>query len=372
MQGALAHAVARVTWVTAAKRAQAVNTGLRLMLVAGYQRLDAITEGDIQALAGRRAEGGDVLDAALCHAGVFSRTPQRGTTRHGRRARQSPAELVASSDIPLPFRAVTVQYLETYAVRISDVYATLRHKLIALGHFWRYLGAAHPTVQRCAAVRPQHARAFVPYAMERARRVRRRGGGEDDCTTAHAWVTDVRTFFADLCTWATEEDSPFAAEAPPMIPLTRHDLIGVGFEQIRRRQAARMTATVLDLEREMPHIRANALRQWQERAAAAAAATPASTGDQRRATMAFWDWALLELLVQSGLRIEEACELTTLDILKRRMPDQRIYYLLHVKPSKFDRARVIPIGDGLGRVLAEIIRQVKQFYGSNAVPPCDH
>jgi hypothetical protein len=40
----------------------------------------------------------------------------------------------------------------------------------------------------------------------------------------------------------------------------------------------------------------------------------------------FWDWALLELLVQSGLRIEEASELTTLDILKRALADGRIYY----------------------------------------------
>src|SRR5207245_691237 len=86
----------------------------------------------------------------------------------------------------------------------------------------------------------------------------------------------------------------------------------------------------------------------------------------------FWDWALLELLVQSGLRIEEASELTTFDILKRKMPDGRIYYLLHIKPSKYDRARVIPIGDGLGRVLAEIIRHVKQFYGTSFVPFCDH
>jgi len=85
-----------------------------------------------------------------------------------------------------------------------------------------------------------------------------------------------------------------------------------------------------------------------------------------------WDWALLELLVRSGLRIEEASELTTLDILKRKMPDGRIYYLLHIKPSKFDRARVIPVGDGLGRVLAEIIRYVKRFYNSKSVPVCDH
>jgi hypothetical protein len=41
------------------------------------------------------------------------------------------------------------------------------------------------------------------------------------------------------------------------------------------------------------------------------------------------------------------------------------------KPSKFDRARVIPIGDGLGRMLAEIIRHVRRFYNSTAVPICD-
>jgi hypothetical protein len=71
------------------------------------------------------------------------------------------------------------------------------------------------------------------------------------------------------------------------------------------------------------------------------------------------------------LRIEEASELTTFDILNRKMPDSRIYYLLHIKPSKFDRARVIPIGDGLGRVLAEIIRYVKRFYNSESVPEAD-
>jgi hypothetical protein len=79
----------------------------------------------------------------------------------------------------------------------------------------------------------------------------------------------------------------------------------------------------------------------------------------------------VELLVQSGLRIEEASELTTLDI-KRQLPGGRVYYLLHIKPSKFDHARVIPIGDGLGRVIAEIIRHVKRFYGAEAVPSCDH
>jgi integrase len=34
--------------------------------------------------------------------------------------------------------------------------------------------------------------------------------------------------------------------------------------------------------------------------------------------------------------------------------------------------RVIPIGDGLGRVIAEIIRHVKRFRGTDQVPVCDH
>src|SRR6478672_8958610 len=63
--------------------------------------------------------------------------------------------------------------------------------------------------------------------------------------------------------------------------------------------------------------------------------------------------------------------LTTLDILKRHLPDGQLYYLLHIKPSKYDRARVIPIGDGLGRVIAEIIGHIKAFYHAGAVPACD-
>jgi integrase len=265
-----------------------------------------------------------------------------------------------------------ILYLETYATRISGVYATSRHKVRALGHFWRFLDQQYPEIRTCADVLPIHARAFVPHAIERARRAPRRGASApEDRGTAHAWLTDVRTFFADLCTWATEPDSPFASYVPRTIPLSRHDLLGLGFDQARKRTAARMAATVLDLEREISNIRIFALHQWsqaQDRAAAAPSDARARTAE----TVAFWDWALLELLIQSGLRIEEASELTALDVLKRAMPDGRIYYLLHIKPSKYDRARVIPIGDGLGRVIAEIIRHVKRFYEADTVPFCDH
>ena len=90
----------------------------------------------------------------------------------------------------------------------------------------------------------------------------------------------------------------------------------------------------------MPKIRALALQRWKTAIADPKPLTSRGYPWSDEVDT-FWDWALLELLVQSGLRIEEASELTTLDILKRSLSDGRI--LLHIKPSKFDRARVIPI-----------------------------
>jgi integrase len=305
--------------------------------------------------------------------GVFARTPQRGPTRRNRRGRHTIAGLVGLADIPEQFRVVTELYVETYSVRISDLYGTQRQKVSALGLFWRFVATRFPDIRCSAEVLPIHARGFISYAIERAREVSRVGehNGSAARITAHGWLVNVRTFFADICDWATETDSPFAPHAPRTVPLTRHDLRGVGFDKARQQHLKRMTATVFDLEREMPNIRALAFRRWHE---AQMALRTAETNARHRSAEAdaFWDWAVLELLVQSGMRIEEASELTTLDIVKRYMPDGRLYYMLHVKPSKYGRARVIPIGDGLGRVIAEMIRHVRSFHGTEAVPFCDH
>jgi integrase len=174
-----------------------------------------------------------------------------------------------------------------------------------------------------------------------------------------------------VCTWGAEPGSPFEAHAPAAVPLERHDLRNLGFEKVRRRAKAQAAEKAVDLEREIPKLRALAIRRWDD-AEQAVAAAPNAKARRIAEAEAFWDWAVLELLLQSGLRIEEASELTTLDVLRRRHPDGRTYYMLHVKPSKYDRARVIPIGDGLGRVIAEVIRHVKAFYGTDRVPDCDH
>src|ERR1700681_784742 len=368
----LLQATDSITWTSAHSRQLAVSNGLRFLLVRGYNSLHDIKDDDLKLLSVRWSKGTDALDAALCSLGVFSRTPKRGSARHGRRQRMTASELVENAGVPDRFRQVMILYLETYEARVSDVYRTLRHKAIALAHFWRFIRDEHPDVKRCSEILPRHVRDYIPHAIRRAREVQRGpGAGDEVRPTAHSWLVDLRVFFSDICAWATEPDSPFKRFAPRTIPATRHTFLGYGFEKARERTRARITATVLDLEREMPKIRAFALQRW--RAALAAPTVGTTRGYPWSDEIdTFWDWALLELLVQSGLRIEEASELTTFDILKRKMPDSRIYYLLHIKPSKFDRARVIPIGDGLGRVLAEIIRYVKRFYNSESIPVCDH
>lgn len=361
-------------------RQNAMRLAFRVMLRKGYDSLSRITEEDLNEAPAGVLAGSEALDEALCRLGVFDRSPKRANSRRAKKERRSPAEIVAKADTPERFRAVTAIYLEAYASRISDTYRTLTGKAYSISYFWRYVDGLHPTVGHPSEVLPEHARGFVGHAIERARRVRRGGGmgdlpGDDgdqhDRDTAHGWLVDVRTFFTDLCSWGTEPGSPLAPYVPRGVPLTRKDLVGVGFEKARRRQAARAQATVLDLEREMPRVRAYAAARWRE-AREKIAASSDEPPARRSHSATFWAWAMLELLVQSGLRIEEARELTTLDVLKRHMPDGSAYYMLHVKPSKYDRARVIPVGDGLGRVVAEIVRHVKLCYEVDAVPSCDN
>jgi site-specific recombinase XerD len=284
------------------------------------------------------------------------RHPRRGPVRSGR-----------VSSVPAPRHRAA----KSAAAQI-DRRTRRRTKIRSLAYFWEYLDERHPDVTECRQILPHQARGFVAWATAKARTVQcsTNRKGTEDRTTTYDWMVDVRTFFTDLCTWGTKPGSPLAQHMPVAIPLTSHDLNSGGFAAARARTAARMTATVMDLTREIPNIRAFALRAWHE-AAEHLAAEPDDAAAIRGERDRFWDWALLELLLTSGLRVEEVSELTTLDVLKRRLPDGQIYYLLHVKPSKYDRARVIPIGDGLGRVIAEIIDHIKAFYRTGVVPACD-
>ena len=155
---------ASISWKSRGSQDKAVSVGLRVLIARGYGALEEITDDDLaQIPSGTRGQDG--LDVALCRLGILTRTPQRGTTRRSRRPRRTIAELVAMADIAEPFHAITLLYLEAYATRISHVYVTLRHKLIALSHFWRFLAEQYPDITRAADVLPAHGRAYIPYAI---------------------------------------------------------------------------------------------------------------------------------------------------------------------------------------------------------------
>lgn len=139
-----------ITRTSAHSRQPAVSNGLRILLVRDNDSLHHIKDDDLLLPAVRWSKGTDACDAALCSLGVFSRTPKRGSARQGRRQRMTASELVENAGEPDRFRQMMILYLEMYEARVSDVYRTLRHKVIALAHFWRFIRDRHPEVKRCS------------------------------------------------------------------------------------------------------------------------------------------------------------------------------------------------------------------------------
>jgi integrase len=75
---------------------------------------------------------------------------------------------------------------------------------------------------------------------------------------------------------------------------------------------------------------------------------------------AFFEWAIVEVLRHTGIRIEEALELTHLSIRQYQRPNGEIIALLVIAPSKSDRERVIPMSAELFSVIAAVIRRHTQ------------
>ena len=81
---------------------------------------------------------------------------------------------------------------------------------------------------------------------------------------------------------------------------------------------------------------------------------------------AFWEWAVIETLRHTGVRIEELLELSQLSIRQYQRPNGEVIALLVIAPSKTDRERVIPVSAELFHVLACILRRLTA--GRSVVP----
>ena len=90
--GRLLQMIETVGWGGERAHRDAWWLGLRVLLMAGIERIDDITD-DTFKQAGA-SKGATVLDAAFVQAGLFDRGPQHGSTRRNRVAQRTAAELV--------------------------------------------------------------------------------------------------------------------------------------------------------------------------------------------------------------------------------------------------------------------------------------
>jgi integrase len=206
----------------------------------------------------------------------------------------------------------------------------------------------------------------------------------------------VRSFYLDLHTWSVAEPQRWAAWVAPC-PIDPGDFVGSGrrHRRTRERSAERTRARQPLLPVLVDHV-TDRLAHVRRLLAEAADIEPGghvgvdgrtytrvwtgqddqyltSNGKPRirardEATgrvinlvlaedAAFWDWAIVETLRLSGIRIEELLELTQLSIRRYTRPNGETIALLVVAPSKSDRERVIPMSAELFAVIAAIIRR---------------
>jgi integrase len=205
----------------------------------------------------------------------------------------------------------------------------------------------------------------------------------------------VRSFYFDLHTWAATEPHRWAHWVAPC-PIAPGDFAGSArrARRVQERSAARtrarqplLTDLVTHVTDRYEHARdvhtaAKATKPGTALTAAGRTYTRIwtdqdrsylklnhlerirvqdSTGQivnaERAEDEAFWDWAIVEVLRLTGVRIEEMLELTQLSVRRYVRPNGETIGLLVIAPSKSDRERVIPMAPELFAVIAAIIRR---------------
>ncbi|WP_405974226.1 site-specific integrase [Streptomyces sp. NBC_00988] len=206
----------------------------------------------------------------------------------------------------------------------------------------------------------------------------------------------VRGLYMDLHSWSIQEPERWAQWVAPC-PVRRRDLKGFAKRkrEVNQRMAHRVRtrqpllpalvdhvesrreylAGLLEAARDIPlgesfsyaganYQRANSKRDQQrarheKNPAVRVVGQDGTTVDVTAAEeTAFWEWAHVEVLRHSGIRVEELVELTHLSIRQYQRSNGEVIALLVIAPSKSDRERVIPMSADLFHAIAQIIRRL--------------
>jgi site-specific recombinase XerC len=302
------------------------------------------------------------------------------------RGQLSTAELV--DRYPVAHQGVRQLLIDYITRRRAEAdYATVNNLARSLTHhFWEKIERLSPG-QADLRVGPEI------YAVWREQLCTRDDGRPR--TNVDEIIIAVRSFYLDLHTWAAEEPERWAVWVAPC-PIAQTEFRGSGKRRrrIEERSADRTRVRqpllpVLVAHVEHRHQNAKTLLDH-------AAGTPegetftvagrvycryVSPSDRKRARYetrpvraidettgkvvhvstleeaTFWEWAIVETLRHSGVRIEELAELSHLSIRQYQRNNGEVIALLVIAPSKTDRERVIPMSAELFHVVAQIVRR---------------
>jgi integrase len=306
---------------------------------------------------------------------------------------RTPEELIDRYQLAFrPVRDLLVDYLKERQPGMD--YSSLRRLAAYLGDmFWKNLERHHPGIDSL------HLPAGVAEAWKQRLRTVSKAvdtAGEKQTVTVERvsyrqCLTPVRAFYLDLAQWAIEDPARWAAWVAPC-PISDEE---INQRKMARHRKARMDARTRERLPVLPELvrgvaerrsatqsllhAAQQTRPGQSFTAAGQTLTRASvtrttgeriwaedpaSGKRRDLTteedLAFWAWALVEVLRATGIRVEELLEISHHSMVQYRLPTTgELVPLLQIAPSKTDAERLLVISPELADVLSAIIGRVR-------------
>lgn len=325
---------------------------------------------------------------------MFSPMYQRGLYQ----GQLSPEQLIDRYALACrPVRAVLVDYLRERQPGVD--FTTLEAMARNLGLlFWKDLEDHHPGIASLRLA-PDVAAAWK-QRIQTTIRSTRSGRGDAEAKRRKdvaSCLNAVRAFYLDIAHWATEDPARWAQSAVPC-PVRVDDIRS---RNERSRRKSRMDQRTRERIPVLPALIANvecARRQAAELLEAARNArrgeefnaaglklrrlvttrpTPRIwaedpvTGKRRDLTReedhAFWTWAAVEVLRETGIRVEELTELSHHSLVEYKLPATgETIPLLQIAPSKLDEERLLVVSPELAEVLSTVLCRTRDEAG--AVP----
>jgi integrase len=377
------------------------------MMAAKGGTVRDITAGDCLELAGLLSAGDDSTDTSvyfyqLLHAmGIFPQAALPTVRIFNARGQVSVEQMIDQYEIACrPVHDVLVDYLRERQLSLD--YTSLRALAFCLGKlFWKDLENHHPGIDSLRLA-PDTAAAWKQRAATKKTRSKTAAGEVVEVESLRSdrginFLAMVRAFYLDLAQWAMDDPSRWGIWAAPC-PIRDEEMSRKKDRSHRKSRIDQRTrerlpvlptlVRTVDTERKLAAERLQAAQATSPGSAFTAGgqtwhrsvtAKPAARvwaddpGTRKRRDLtiqehrAFWAWAAVEVLRETGIRVEELTELSHHSLVQYRLPATgELIPLLHIAPSKTDAERLLVIGPELADVLSTIICRIRD--SSGAVP----